>query len=255
MLELINVDLSRSGKCLVKNLHWKILPGEVWGLLGANGAGKSSLLLAMAGLLDQCHGQIQLHGRNIKDYPARDLARSIAYLAQEQQADFPIRVRDWAMLSRYPHQGLWGRSSEHDHTRVDYVLAQTQLSAYATRWMSELSGGERQRLALAGVIIQQAPWMLLDEPTNHLDIHYQMQLLPQLIAASRECGGAVIMSLHDVNLAAQFCTHCLLILGEGVCLAGPITEVLTAEHISRLYRHPVAAWQSPNSLVFLPERR
>ncbi|HEY6530467.1 MAG TPA: ABC transporter ATP-binding protein [Cellvibrionaceae bacterium] len=254
MLKLINVNLSRGGKSLVNNLHWHIAPQEVWGLLGANGAGKSSLLLAMAGLLGQIHGQIHLHGRNIKDYPARDLARSIAYLAQEQQADFPIRVRDWAMLSRYPHQGLWGRTSAQDQIRVDHVLAQTQLSAYAARWMSELSGGERQRLALAGVLIQQAPWMLLDEPTNHLDIHYQMQLLPQLIAASRECGGALIMSLHDVNLAAQFCTHCLLILGEGVYLAGPVAEILTAEHISRLYKHPVAAWQSPNGLVFLPER-
>jgi iron complex transport system ATP-binding protein len=254
MLKLTDVELFRGGKCLLNNLHWQIAPGEVWGLLGANGAGKSSLLLAMAGLLVPSQGQIQLYSRSIRNYPARELARSIAYLAQEQQADFPIRVRDWAMLSRYPHQDLWGRSSAQDHTHVDYVLAQTQLSCYANRWLSELSGGERQRLALAGVLVQQAPWMLLDELTNHLDIHYQMQLLPQLIAASREGGGALIMSLHDVNLAAQFCTHCLLMLGEGVYLAGPIAQVLTAEHISRLYKHPVAAWQSPNGLVFFPER-
>ncbi|MEY4589268.1 MAG: hypothetical protein RL497_1344 [Pseudomonadota bacterium] len=257
MFNLEALSLSRGTKCLLQNLNWRIAPGEVWGLLGANGTGKSSLLLAMAGLLRsgvQLSGYIQLNGLELQRVPPRQLARTLAYLPQEQRADFPIRLRDWAMLSRYPHQGLWASVSAQDHHRVDEVLAQTHLTALAARWVSELSGGERQRLALAGVLIQDTPWMLLDEPTNHLDIHYQMQLMPLLIEACQTRAGGMVVSLHDVNLAAQFCTHCLVLLGDGEYLAGPIAEVLTAEHISRLYRHPVTAWQTPAGWVFLPER-
>jgi iron complex transport system ATP-binding protein len=252
MFKLSHCTQVRAGKTLFGGLNWQIEPGQVWGILGANGVGKSSLLMSMAGLLPLSAGRIELNSKSVHALAPKNLARQVAYLAQEQLAEFPIRVWDWAMLSRYPYQGTWGRITQADKQVVEDVLAQTQLADLSQRWVGELSGGERQRLALAAVLIQQAPWMLLDEPTNHLDIHYQMQLLPLLISASLNLGGALVMSLHDVNLAALACSHCLLLLGDGSFVLGTKQDVLTQENISRLYQHPVDAWHSPQGIVFQP---
>lgn len=252
MFKLSNVSQARAGKTLFHALDWQVAPGQVWGILGANGVGKSSLLMSMAGLLPLSSGLIELNTQSVQSLQPKTRARHIAYLPQEQLTDFPIRVWDWAMLSRYPHQGAWGRVNKADQDLVEEVLAQTQLTDLSARWVAQLSGGERQRLALAAVLIQQVPWMLLDEPTNHLDIHYQMQLLPLLIQRSQNLGGALVMSLHDVNLAALVCSHCLLLLGDGKYLLGAKQDVLNQENISRLYRHPVDAWPSPKGLVFQP---
>ncbi len=253
MFSLHECTLIRAGKTLIQELHWHIAAGEVWGILGANGVGKSSLLMSMAGLLHCKSGRIEFNSSVVHGLPRKTAARHIAYLPQEFSFDFPVRVWDWAMMSRYPHQGPWGRSSPADQQIVSDVLVQTQLAELSHRWVSELSGGERQRLALAGVLIQRVPWLLLDEPTNHLDIHFQVQLLPQLIRASHNQGGAVVMSLHDVNLAAVVCSHCLLLLGDGDYFLGTKEDVLTQENISRLYRHPVNAWQLPQGIIFQPK--
>lgn len=255
MLKLSNLSIRRGARLLVSGLNWQLAAGEVWGVLGANGAGKSSLLQCMAGLLPSAAGEIELLGRPLGAYPSRQLARLVSFLAQDQAADLPIRLRDWLLISRYPQQGLWRHHQPVDEACVEEVLAQTDLQHLASRWTSELSGGERQRMALAGLLVQGAPWMLLDEPTNHLDLHHQMTLLPPLIAASQRGGGALVMSLHDVNLAEQFCSHCLLLLEGGEVLAGPVAQVLNAEAISRIYRHPVDLIQTPDGRVFVPRRR
>ncbi len=254
MFELAQLVLKRGGKPITQGLDWQVAAGQVWGVLGANGAGKSSLLLCMAGLLPADMGEIQLLGRPLKAFGAKERACHLGFLAQDQTADLPIRLRDWLLLSRYPHQGLWGLVRPQDQARVDEVLAQTQLLELAGRYTCELSGGERQRMALAGLLVQEAPWLLLDEPTNHLDLHHQMSLLPQLIEASCGRGGALVMSLHDVNLAAQFCSHCLLLFGGGEVLAGPVDQVLTASAISRIYRHPIDLIEGPSARVFVPRR-
>lgn len=254
MLELSNLSLQRGARPILSGLNWQVAAGEVWGVLGANGAGKSSLLLCMAGLLRPAAGDVQLLGRPLKAYRPRQLARLLSFLAQDQAADLPIRLRDWLLLSRYPQQGAWGKQQPEDRARVEEILALTELTHLAARWTSELSGGERQRMALAGLLVQEAPWMLLDEPTNHLDLHHQMRLLPLLIAASQQGAGALVMSLHDVNLAEQFCSHCLLLLAGGEVAAGPVAEVLSADAISRIYRHPIEVIQGPTGRVFVPRR-
>ncbi|HNG60653.1 MAG TPA: ABC transporter ATP-binding protein [Cellvibrionaceae bacterium] len=254
MLRCSNLTLQRGGKRILHRLDWQVAAGEVWGVLGANGAGKSSLLLCLAGLLPAAAGEVHLLGRPLAAHRPRERACSLGFLAQDQTADLPIRLRDWLLLSRYPKQGLWGRQRLCDLAKVAQVLEQTQLTPLASRYTCELSGGERQRMALAGLLVQAAPWLVLDEPTNHLDLHQQMSLLPQLIAASCGGGGALVMSLHDVNLAEQFCSHCLLLFEGGEIAAGPVAQVLTAEAISRIYRHPIEVILGPSGRVFVPRR-
>lgn len=255
MLRLSNLRLERGAKPILQALTWQVAAGQVWGVLGANGAGKSSLLQALVGLLPVAGGAIEWLGRPLQHWHPRERASRLCFLAQDQIADLPIRLRDWLLLSRYPQQGRWGRESAADRAVVDAVMQRAHLSHLADKWTSQLSGGERQRMALAGVLVQQAPWMILDEPTNHLDLHHQMTLLPQLIEASHSGGGALIMSLHDVNLAEQFCSHCLLLLADGQTLAGPVAEVLTAESISRIYRYPIEVITGPMGRVFVPQRQ
>ncbi len=254
MLKAVDLSITRGTLPVVAGLNWQVSAGEVWGVLGANGAGKSSLLLCLAGLLTPSAGAVYLMGRPLGQFARRQLAGSLGFLAQDQAADLPIRLSDWLLLSRYPHQGPWGRAQPQDSTRVEEVLAQTELTALADRWTSELSGGERQRMALAGLLVQAAPWMILDEPTNHLDVHHQMTLLPRLIAASSGSGGALVMSLHDVNLVEQFCSHCLVFIDGAEPLAGPVGQVLTAQSASLMYRHPIEVVQGPHGRIFIPSR-
>jgi ABC-type cobalamin/Fe3+-siderophores transport system ATPase subunit len=147
-----------------------------------------------------------------------------------------------ALLGRLPHLDWWQAES-----RRDIELAQTALDAVglddiAGRPAAMLSGGERRRLAMAALLAQEVPLCLLDEPTSHLDLHQQIALLDLLIGWD---GRTLVMTLHDVNLAVRYCTHVLLLFGDGAWCAGPVGDMLSAPVLTRLYRHPVQAVAGP----------
>lgn len=214
-------------------ISWTLQAGECWALLGPNGAGKTTLLQTLAGLQSPAQGQIHLGGEPITRYKARARARQIGLVFQQQQDAFPVTLTELAAMSRFAHQGLWGRTTQADQQAVDLALTQLALQPLRQRLVTQLSGGERQRLALACLMIQDPAIWLIDEPCNHLDLRFQVQILHLL---QQQTQRALVMSLHDLNLALRFCSHLFLLYPDGRACWGAKEAMLNLSAFEDLYQ-------------------
>lgn len=215
---------------------FEVPAGSVLGIVGANGAGKSTLLRLLYRYLRPTAGQVFLDGRNLWSMTARDVARCVAVVLQEQPSDFAMSVRQIAALGRTPHQSSFAGGGAQDAHIVADVLSQLELTPLEKRLFGTLSGGERQRVMLARALVQQPRVLILDEPTNHLDIRHQLEML----ALIKKLGLTVVTSLHDINLAATH-AHQVLLLANGKTLAcGPPQDVLTEDLIAQAFGVGVA---------------
>ncbi len=177
------------------------LHGGQWAaIVGPNGAGKSTLLALLAGLRQPDAGCVRLGGRPLAEWPARERARQLAWLAQQGDAEGEIAALDVVRLGRLPRHGLFGAPDASDEAAVERALAETEATAFASRRLNALSGGERQRVLLARALAVDAAVLLLDEPTAHLDAPHQRALVRSL-AGRALAGVAVAAVLHDLTLA------------------------------------------------------
>jgi iron complex transport system ATP-binding protein len=172
-------------------------------------------------------------------------------MPQDTVDAFPLTVLEAALAGRYPHQSGWGRDGPEDLRRARDALARVGLADLAQRDCATLSGGERRGVAMAALLAQQPRLYLLDEPTHHLDPHHQIALL-DLLAEECRSGKAALMSLHDPNLAARYCSHTLMLFGDGAFCLGQSEHMLTAEALGSLYRHPMRCIESGAGRCFLP---
>ncbi|MBU0753453.1 MAG: ABC transporter ATP-binding protein [Gammaproteobacteria bacterium] len=250
-MKLATRDLSVSiaGRDVCRKLDLMIEAGSRWAILGVNGVGKTTLLSTLAGLRPPRDGDILLDGAPIHAMAARERGRRLGLMVQEDRDDPEATVREVALLGRLPHLAWWQAESGHDEALARYAIEAVGLGGLEQRRAATLSGGERRRLALAALLAQEVPLLLLDEPTSHLDMHQQIALLDLLVGWS---GRTLVMTLHEVNLAARYCTHVLLLFGDGQCCAGPVAEMLSAEVLSRLYRHPVSAVDTARGIHYFP---
>lgn len=214
-------------------------PGECWAILGRNGTGKTTLLHTLAGLRATDSGLILLDGTPIAQQPRRHVAQRLGLLPQDSHDPFPATVLETALLGRHPHLSPWAWETAEDRALARAALAQVGLADWDARTLATLSGGERRRVALATLLTQDPDILLLDEPTNHLDLHRQVALLDLLARQARDLRKTVIMVLHDLNLAARFADHCLLLYGDGNVRAGTCDEVLETPVLERLYNQPL----------------
>lgn len=238
VLSCSGLGIDVAGRCLVEDLSFSVAAGEFVALLGENGAGKTLTLHTLAGLRAPAGGTVTVLGRELTDWPRRELAQRLGLLAQTSEDPFPSTVIEAAMIGRHPHIDFWRWENEEDLRLTRTALTAVDLAERETREVQTLSGGERRRLAVAAVLTQDPLVYLLDEPTNHLDPHHQLDVL-QLFRARANDGRAVIASLHDATLAAQFADRSLLLFGEGRWLFGASEEILTAANLSQLYRTPI----------------
>ncbi|MDD9717510.1 ABC transporter ATP-binding protein [Dinoroseobacter sp. PD6] len=231
---LLVEDLSWAPKRGASVLHptsFALAPGRILGVVGANGAGKSTLLRLLYRYLRPAGGRVLLDGVDIWSISAREVARSIAVVLQEQPTDFALTVREIVALGRTPHRSGLASAGDSDARIVRAALARLDLSAFANRMFGTLSGGERQRVMVARALAQEPRLLVLDEPTNHLDIRHQLEVL-DLIGT---LGPTIVTSLHDINLAATH-TDEVLVLSDGQALAyGPPGEVLSEALIARAF--------------------
>jgi iron complex transport system ATP-binding protein len=222
-----------AGHCrLISGLDWSVDQGEFWCVLGRNGAGKSSLLHVLAGLVEPSAGSVHLAGHPLASSDPLLLARQRGLMMQQVVDSFACSVFDAVAIGRTPWRIGRAWDDEEDVHKVNEALALVGMQDRAADDVRRLSGGERQRVALAALLAQQVPLMLLDEPTSHQDVAHQLGLmrLLQELSTSR----AVIATCHDINLAARFATHALLI-GEGFHLAGTVDDALTPDTLQRIY--------------------
>ncbi|MDQ2623731.1 MAG: ATP-binding cassette domain-containing protein [Actinomycetota bacterium] len=229
------VSWGAGGRVIVDGVSFSVPAGSVTGLLGPNGAGKSSLLRLLAGVAVPDGGAVLADGADVHRAPRRERARTMALLEQETHPSVPLTVLDVVLLGRIPHRSGWSlpRAADdaHDDALARTHLAKVGLGGFDGREFSTLSGGERQRVQVARALAQEPRILLLDEPTNHLDVAAQLSLLSLV----RGLGLTTVAALHDLNLAAGWCDHVVVLDSGRVVADGAPREVLTPELIERVY--------------------
>ena len=251
-LVLRNVSVAYGGTPVLRGIDTAFEAGRVVGLVGPNGAGKTTLLRAAAGILPLAAGSITVLGKPLAEWSRDGLARAIAYLPQAAEPHWPVEVRKVVSLGRLPHLGLKPLSCDED-AAVDAALARCQVSEFATRRVDRLSAGERARVLLARALATGAQILLADEPAAHLDPAHQLALM-ELLREEAHRGTAVVVTLHELSLAARFC-DALVVLHEGRVLAeGAPAEALSEANLSAAFgirafnpatdaEFPVVPWQ------------
>ncbi|XHX79891.1 MAG: ABC transporter ATP-binding protein [Stenomitos frigidus ULC029] len=220
---------------IVDNFSIALPRGQITALVGPNGSGKSTILRALARLLQPTEGAVYLNGRNIAQMPTRTVAHQLTLLPQAPEIPAGITVRELIEYGRYPHRGLLGRLSTSDREAIEWALGMTGLESLAERSLDTLSGGERQRAWIALAIAQQTQVLLLDEPTTFLDIRHQLEVLALVRRLNQEREITVGWVLHDLNQAATYSDHLVMLKAGQVVTAGPPSQVMTPETIQAVF--------------------
>ncbi|WP_299910413.1 ABC transporter ATP-binding protein [uncultured Paracoccus sp.] len=242
LLNLDKLSVTRRNRQVLRGVSLQLEPGEFVGLLGPNGAGKSTLMEAALGL-------IPFAGHSdLAALPARDRAHRAAYLPQSREIAWPISVQNLVALGRIPWPGASGAE---DRAAIDAAISRMGLEPFRARTATRLSGGEQGRALIARALAQETPLLLADEPVAGLDPAQQLACLRLFRALAGE-GHGILASIHDLGLAARFCTR-LVLLADGEVLAdGPPGEVLTAENLSRAFGISVYRIDTPHGPAILP---
>lgn len=229
------LTLGYGAEPVVRAIDLSVPTGKITVIVGANGCGKSTLLRGLARLLPPASGRVLLGGREISSLPTRSVATMLALLPQQPVAPEGITVADLVGRGRHPHQGWLRQWSLVDDAVVREALQVTDTEELAARCIDELSGGQRQRVWIAMALAQQTGILLLDEPTTFLDVSHQLEVLDLLTERNRQAGTTVVMVLHDLNLAARYADH-LVVLKEGrVLCSGAPAEVLDEATIEQAF--------------------
>src|SRR5467141_3532260 len=199
-----------SGPRVIDGVSLDLERGTVVGLLGPNGSGKTTLLRILAGVLPPQSGRVLIDGRPIEQLTRRELARRIAVVPQETHSTFDFSVIDMVLMGRYPHLGPFELEGAADQAIAREALAATGTAHFETRPFATLSGGEKQRVVIASALAQASEMLLLDEPTAALDLGFQFDIASLLARLNRERGVTMVVSTHDLNLAATICTELVL---------------------------------------------
>jgi len=220
---------------VVDGVSIEIGRGDLVGLLGPNGSGKTTMLKLIGGMLRPLHGSVEFEGRRLADWPRRDIARRIAYVPQETRAPFDFTVLEIVLMGRFPHLGPFALEGPEDLAVAHRALGATGTAAFASRLFHTLSGGEKQRVVIASALAQNPQLLLLDEPTASLDVGHQLEIQQLLTRLNGEGNVTMVLSTHDLNFAASLCQRLILIRDGRVLASGPTEQVLTPESVRALY--------------------
>ncbi len=221
-------------RIVLKDVQADIRRGQVIGVIGPNGGGKSTLLKAILGIAPVVAGTVALFGR-----PASDMRAHMAYVPQREVVDwdFPVTVRDVAMMGRYPRTGWLRRPGRHDRDVVDTMLERVNMADERNAQIGQLSGGQQQRVFIARALAQEADVLLLDEPMNGIDTSTQ-EIIMQVIEEQRVAGKIVLLATHDLVSASCAC-DCLCCVNEKMVSYGTVDETYTEENLAQTYGGPV----------------
>ncbi|WP_455211641.1 ABC transporter ATP-binding protein [Kaarinaea lacus] len=252
LLQTRHLHVQIAQQTICTDLNVTVRPGQCWAVLGINGAGKTTLLHTLAGLRPAQSGNVLIQQRFMSEYSRRELAQLLGLLFQEIQDPFPSTVMETTLMGRHPYTKSWQWENAEDYRIATEALTDVGLRHLTQRQINTLSGGERQRLAVATLLAQTPKLVLLDEPTNHLDLQYQHHVLKLFKRYAAEKSSAVVMILHDINLAATYCDHVMLLFRDKEPECGSSDELLTERHLSELYSYRIRKIAGPeNRAIFV----
>ena len=252
LLSATGIEAGVGNVTACRGLDLTLKPGEIWSVLGQNGVGKTTLLLTLAGLRPLRAGRIELDGTSLERLSRKERARKMGILFQHFETLFSTRVVDAVMTGRHPWVSGWRGTSQHDEKMVQEQLDRVGLEGFGQRMVTTLSGGERRRMEIAALGAQQTKVVLLDEPVNHLDLHYQVHLMRIMLEEWQRKGCAVMMVMHDINLALRFSTRLLMLFGDGETCQGDVASVATESNLTRLFGHPLQRIVVGKETLFWP---
>lgn len=228
-------------KKILSSLNFSLKQGEIVGIIGPNGAGKTSLLRCILQQVNHYQGEILFQEKNIKFFSKQYLAQHIAVVNQLNDPVFKLSVYDVVRMGLTPHKNLFTLDNKADKKSIDEALLKTDLQPLAQQSFQSLSGGEQQRALIARALVQKAQLLILDEPTNHLDVYYQHQIL-QLVT---RLNLTVLMTIHDLNLASQYCPRLLLLDQGNLIVDGQVSHVLQPKLLSKVFGLPCQQLTDP----------
>ncbi len=262
LLEVEGLQAGYGAKTVLRDLSFALHPGELLGIIGPNGCGKSTLVKALSGLLKPKSGRVKVERQDLHRLKAAERARLLGVVPQAPLLPDTFTAAEVVMFGRTPHLRFLQNESMQDWQVVEQSMRATDSWHMAERYIGELSGGERQRVLLAMALAQEPRLLLLDEPTTFMDINYQIEAM-EIVTHWKRSGTpeqprAVLAVFHELNLAAQYCDRLVLIAKGCILTVGKPSEVITSENIMRAYGanvivapHPVN--QQPTTFI-LPAR-
>lgn len=234
-LRVDDLHFSYNDQAVLEQISFQVSRGAMVGLIGPNAAGKSTLLKSLAALVHPGQGSIQLEGRALSSLKAPEIARQIAVVSQDTSVGFAFTTREMVMMGRTPYLSRFRSPGGHDCQMVEQALELTNTRHLEERIVTTLSGGERQRVMIARALAQEPRLLLLDEPTAHLDINHQYEILNLLRYLNQHQQVSVVIALHDLNLAAQYCDWLLLLHQRRIISQGYPDTVITAANVQAAY--------------------
>jgi iron complex transport system ATP-binding protein len=251
-LTVTGIDVAINHNRILSEVSLRAPSGSCVGIIGPNGSGKSTLLRSIYRALPPNAGEILLNEHDVWQISPRQSALYTAAVVQESPTDIAFTVHEIVSLGRIPHLGRFGQATPHDQQIVTDAMTRVDVMHLASRLFHTLSGGEKQRVLVARALAQQPQLLILDEPTNHLDIHHQLELL----ALVRTLGITILTTLHDLNLAAQYCDYLYLIHQGQIVADGTPPAVLTVTNIRQFFHVDVDIQSHPRTgtiqLIFSP---
>ena len=229
------VSLGYNHHPILRDMNLKVSPGELVGLIGPNGCGKSTLIKAFSHIINPMSGRILVDGRVISVIPRRELARLVGVVPQIPLLPSTFSAFEIVLMGRNPHLGLFQSEGPRDWNLALQAMQKTATQSLADRRVNELSGGEIQCLLIARALVQETKAILLDEPTANLDIGRQVEILDLMKDLCRTQNLTVLAALHDLNLAAQYCDRLVLIHDGRIHAEGKPSEVITNKNIKQVY--------------------
>lgn len=226
--QLVFKDITKTygSKQVLKSVSGAVPHGRITSLIGPNGAGKSTLLSIMSRLLQEDSGKMLFRDREVKKYKTADLSKQLSILKQSNHTELRLKVRDLVAMGRFPYAK--GRLSATDWKKVDEAIAFANMEDMQQAYIDELSGGQKQRAFIAMIIAQDTEYILLDEPLNNLDMKHSVQVMKMLRRLVDEMGKTVVIVIHEINFAAQYSDHIIVLKDGELKHSGHVDEVIQA---------------------------
>lgn len=240
-------------KDVLNGISVSIKKGSLVGILGPNGCGKTTLLRCVSGYLKPKRGSIKVEGREVSAFGSRELSRMMALVPQHAVMEFDFTVRDIVLMGRNPHQKWFSQATEEDVLTAESAMRKTGVLELADRSVLTLSGGEWQRAIVARALCQQSSLMLLDEPVSNLDIKHQIDILRMVKDVVENNGITAVCVLHDINLAAQYCSDILMLKEGKTYLWGSPCEVISEQSIKSVYGIKTYLKNEQNKPYIIPD--
>ncbi|MDR3206534.1 MAG: ABC transporter ATP-binding protein [Candidatus Methanoplasma sp.] len=230
-MEVDNLGFSYHKHSVLDGVSFAADIGEVIGIIGQNGCGKTTLLKCINSLHDPTSGEVRLDGEPVKEMSKKDIARKVAFVTQSAGVTFPFSVFDTIMMGRYPWTDFEANTPEYSIDAVYRAMRDTGTLPFADRRVNELSGGEMRRVMIARALAQEPEILLLDEPTLHLDISHQFDLMELIRKLARDKGITILIVTHDIVLAARYCNRIMILKDRGIYRIGETERIMLADNL------------------------